>query len=153
MSRAKGKESRIYVQYPSSNWELISCEMSHDFQEDTEMVGTTTRDNNGWKTHLPTVQSFTLSFTAMIEKDEMGVDGKVSYIHFVNMKRTAFRVKFRREIQYQGESKFFRDEGFAYITSLGAAAEVDGFVIFDVSLIGDGEPTWSVETPSSPPFP
>ena len=47
----------------------IGCLTSNSFSEEVAMLGTTTRDNSdGWKTSIPTLQSYNISFDGIISR-------------------------------------------------------------------------------------
>ena len=110
----------------------IGCLTSDDFNEDIEMLGTTTRDNpNGWKSSVPTKQSFSCSFSGLVTKEKV-IGGLVTYYDLKILKRG-------REVL---EFKLGDDETFnAIITSLSDSANIDEFNSFNGSLEGVGKST------------
>ena len=55
-----GKESIFFIKH-QGEWCPISCETTNSMSENVKMIGTTTRDNEGWETSLPISQSYTFS--------------------------------------------------------------------------------------------
>ena len=44
----------------------VGCLTSHSFSEESETLNTTTRDNGGWSTEVPTNQSYSISFDGLV---------------------------------------------------------------------------------------
>ena len=131
----RGKESIIFIKFRGV-WTPISCESSNSFTEDAQMLETTTRDNKGWATSIPTMQSYSLSISAetMLESNSE----ILSYYNLVELKRNKTLVEWRREVA----DGAYIDSGKAYITNIGDSAEADGFVNFNLTLQGFGKPEY-----------
>jgi len=136
---AKGEESILYIKY-NDDWVPISCEISSPMSEDVETIGTTTRDNMGWRTYLPTVQGYSLSVSALMVKEN--TPDMLSYWRLKEIKRSKELVSWKRETM----NGYYIDSGNAYITSLSDTNEVGEFVGFEMTLLGNGRPI------SQPPF-
>lgn len=111
----------------------VGCLTSNSIEEESEMLNTTTRDNNGWETSRPTIQSYVINFEGIqintIFKD--GDSSKVSYDKLKALKRN------RDLIEWQitgGET----ETGKGYITELSEASPVDGMLSFSGVITGDG---------------
>ena len=112
-------------------YQPIGCLTSDSFSESSEMLGTTTRDNpNGWKTSIPTTQSFSCSFDGLITKDAV-VTGLTTYYDLKTLKRNREVLDFRL-----GTDEFFS----AIIVSLSDSANIDEFTSFSGELQGVGVP-------------
>src|SRR5678809_1317264 len=49
----------------NGNWLPIGCLTDNSMDESAEMMDTTTRDNKGWVTSRPVLQSYTISFNGL----------------------------------------------------------------------------------------
>lgn len=136
-NRILGEESIFFVKY-NGVWCPISCETSSPISENVEMLNTTTRDNAGWKTEEPTLQSYTIAIDAVLQlDDELPDSGVVSYNKLRIMKRNRELVEWKRET-FGG---WYIDEGKAYITEISDSNAVGEEITFSLSLSGFGMPT------------
>lgn len=135
-NRILGENSIFFIKY-NNIWCPISCETSSPISENVEMIDTTTRDNGGWKTEKPTLQSYSISVEAALRlDDEMDVSGVVSYNKLRLMKRNRELVEWKRET-FGG---WYIDQGKAYITDIGDSNAVGEEIMFSMSLSGFGAP-------------
>lgn len=124
----KGKDRLLYLKV-NNIYQPIGCLTSDSFSESAEMLGTTTRDNpNGWKTSIPTNQSFSCSFDGLITKDAV-IPGLITYYDLKGLKRSRETLEFRL-----GNDEFFS----AIIVSLSDSANVNEFNSFSGELRGVG---------------
>ena len=136
MSRILGEDSIFYVKM-NGEWLPISCETSSPMSENVEMLNTTTRDNNGWRTEKPTLQSYSISVEALLQLDDEFPDsGIVSYNKLRQMKRNRELIEWKRET-FGG---WYIDQGKAYITNISDSNAVGEEITFSMSLSGFGEP-------------
>lgn len=136
MSRILGEDSIFFVKM-NGEWLPISCETSSPMSENVEMLNTTTRDNNGWRTEKPTLQSYSISVEALLRLDDEFPDsGIVSYNKLRQMKRNRELIEWKRET-FGG---WYIDEGKAHITDISDSNTVGEDITFSLSLIGFGEP-------------
>ena len=136
MSRILGEDSIFYVKM-NGEWLPISCETSSPISENVEMLNTTTRDNNGWRTEKPTLQSYSISVDALFQLDDEFPDsGIVSYNKLRQMKRNRELIEWKRET-FGG---WYIDQGKAYITDISDSNAVGEEITFSMSLSGFGEP-------------
>ena len=126
----KGADDILQIKV-NEYWYPIACTISNSFSEETEMIQTTTRDNNGFNTSLPTNQGFTLDFEG-IETLAISVAGKVTYNNLQALKKNRTKLEFKI-----GTVKIL--EGFGYITSLSKTSPVTELVSFSGTLEGFGE--------------
>lgn len=132
----KGIESLFYIK-KNDVFFPVACLTSSPISESVEMIDTTTRDNQGWKTSLPTNQSYTISLSGlMVQDDEDSNNGVLSYRELRQMKRNRELIEWKRETL----GGYYIDSGKAYITSISDSDEADGFITFNVSLVGFGIP-------------
>ena len=115
----------------NNDWYPIACTISNSFSEVTEMIQTTTRDNNGFNTSLPTNQGFTVDFEG-IETLAISVAGKVTYNNLQAFKRNRTKLEFKI-----GTVKVLK--GFGHITSLSKTSPTTELVSFSGTLEGFGE--------------
>tara|TARA_R110002051_G_scaffold308116_1_gene379504 strand:- start:7497 stop:7988 length:492 start_codon:yes stop_codon:yes gene_type:complete len=121
----------------------IICLTNHDFNESSDFLDTTTRDNGGWKTSIPTNQSYSISGEGAIYNTihAGGNFGAVSYDKLQQLKRNRTMVEWRTATT----DLVFVETGFAYIQELGRATPVDDLITFSFSLVGFGKPESSTE--------
>ena len=134
MSNYKGEEQILYfivdgVDIP------IGCLTNNSFSESAEMLDTTTVDNEGWKTSVPTTQSYTMSFEGIQTLTPDTNPEKYSYDYLKVLKRNRTLIDWK--LQVDG---IFQDEGQAYIVDIGESASVGEFMTFNVSMEGYGKP-------------
>jgi len=69
----EGNFSILYLRLGGS-FVPIGCVSDNGFNEDVELLPTTTRQTNGWSTSRPNVQSYSISFTGYSEFSIFGSD-------------------------------------------------------------------------------
>lgn len=109
----------------------ISCLTSHSFNEDSETISTTTRANGGWETSLPTNQSYSISFDALLIDDIIN-NSYQTYYNLKKIKRDRVLINWKIDEQ---------EYGTGFITSLSDENTIDENVSFSGEIIGYGEPT------------
>lgn len=131
------KDRLVYIKW-DEEYLPIGCLTSDSFDESIEMLGTTTRDNEGWKTSVPTVQSYNISFDGLIINTNFngGDFTKISHDRLRILKRSRTLIDWK----IADELNTFVDTGKGYITSLSDASTVDEFVSFNASIEGYGKP-------------
>lgn len=134
-----GEERVLYIK-EGEIWKPIACLTSNPFDESVEMLKTTTRVSNGWRTAIPTNQSYTIGFDGMqIATGDGGNEAKLSYDRLKLIKRSRQLIEWKME-DSQG---YYIDTGFGHIIDIGEANEVDGLLLFSGTIEGYGEPTFS----------
>lgn len=111
----------------------IGCLTSNPFSEDVDMLSTNTRNNEGWRTSLPTTQGFTIGFEGLQVRN----DEKLSYLELKKLKRNRQRI----EWQIGNLEETFLDTGFGYITSIGETNGTGDVLSFSGEIVGYGIPT------------
>lgn len=131
----QGKDSLFYIYY-NSVWFPVACLKSSPLNEQSDELPTTTRDNNGWKSSLPTMQSYNIELDGIMTYDGEN-QSVLSYRKLRSFKRN------RELIQWQRRTldNLFVDTGYAYITAISDNDGVDGEISFNASLKGYGMPT------------
>ena len=123
----------------------IGCLTSDSFSESIEMLDTTTRDNEGWKTSVPTTQSYSITFDGLVinTKYNGGDFSKISLDRLRELKRDRTLIEWKS----QDINLTFVDTGFGYITSLSNSANIDEFISFSANIEGYGKPNETSEQP------
>ena len=122
----------------NGNWLPIGCLTENSMDESSEFLETTTRDNNGWTTSRPIMQSYVLGFNGLQLNTTVsgGNFDAISYDRLKQLKRSKTLVDWKIE----GTLYPIVDYGNAYISNLGEANVIDEFMSFSGSIVGFGEP-------------
>lgn len=128
-----GRESIFYIKY-NGTFVPISCETSNSLEESAEMLGTTTRDNAGWETAIPTMQSYSFNINGQSLFENSG--NMLSYFRLAQMKRD--RVLF--EWERRTLDNIYKDSGKGHIINISDANEADGYATFSMTIQGYGKP-------------
>lgn len=133
----KGQDRILYIKV-LGNYLPIACLQDNPFSETSEFIDTTTRDNKGWSTSRPNMQSYTISFSGLqvVTSVSGGNFSVVSYDKLKQLKRS----KTLLEWKIEGETFPIIDYGKCYIQELSEATPVDEFLTFSGSLVGFGIP-------------
>jgi len=127
---------RIFYIYVDGAYLPVGCLTSSSFSETSEMLDTTTRQNvNGWKTSIPTIQSYGINLSGLVSENNR-TDSILIYTDIELLKRE--KTKFSWKINTDDPD--VNDYGFGYINSLSKDAEVDSFINFSAEIVGYGEP-------------
>lgn len=136
MKPIKGVESLFYIK-KNDIWFPVGCLTGSPLSEDVEMIDTTTRDNNGWRTSFPTIQGYSIELSGlMVQDDEDSGNDILSYRELRTYKRNKVLVDWKRETL----NGYYIDFGKAYITNISDADEVESMISFNASLVGYGAP-------------
>lgn len=121
---------------------------SNSFSETSEMLDTTTRDNAGWKTSVPTNQSFSIDFDGLIKKtiSVFQIETVLTYNDIRNLKRNRTLIEWRVE----SNEDIYISTGFGHITSLGDSSNIDEFVSFNANIEGYGNITETIKRIGDP---
>lgn len=135
MSNYKGEEQILYFVIDGIDIP-IGCLTSNSFNESVDMLDTTTSDNAGWKTSVPTNQSYNLTFEGLQTlTPDIGAE-KYSYDYLKILKRNRTLIDWKLQID-----GVFEDTGQAYITEISETASVGEFMSFSANMEGYGKPT------------
>lgn len=135
-SLIKGKECLFYIK-KNDEYFPVGCLTSSPFSEDVDIIDTTTRENEGWKTSLPTNQSYSINLSGLMVKDDEDSGNEIlSYRQLRMMKRNRELIEWRR-VTLDG---YYIDSGRAYIINISDSDEADGFITFQATLQGYGKP-------------
>lgn len=132
-----GKESIFFVRH-LGDWLPIGCETSNSMSETVEMIDTTTRDNKGWATARPTMQSYNITINGQLRISNT-LD-KASYYFLRDKKRSLDFVEWKRETVEEQ----YGEVGLGHIVSISNDAPADGFVTFTMQIQGYGSPDYSI---------
>jgi hypothetical protein len=130
-------DSRILFIKVLGDFLPIACLTDNPFSENSEFLDTTTRDNQGWKTSRPLMQSYNISFSGLqVNSSVAGGDFTVaSYDKLKELKRNRILLDWKIEGDFP-----VVDYGKAYINDLSEATPAGEFLTFNGSLIGYGKP-------------
>lgn len=137
MDFIKGDDRILYIDVLGT-YVPLGCLTSNPMTEEVDMIKTTTRENNGWETSLPTTQRFSIDFEGlqMLTLGDIGDASKLSYDSLKTIKRNREKVLWKiADLQER-----FIDTGSGYITSLSESNQVGEFLGFSGSIVGFGEP-------------
>ena len=119
----------LYIKL-NGDWLPFACLTDNSFSESTEMISTTTRDNNGWSTSSPTNQSYDISFSGLATY-ELQIVGKLTLWDLKKYKKNRTLIEWRIGLN---NYKY----GSGYIVDLPEEYPVDDNVSFSGSIIGFG---------------
>lgn len=131
MSFYKG-DVRIFSIKVDDEYVPVGCLISNDIEETVEMLNTTTRASNGWRTSVPTTQEYNIPFEGIQVLTDSSV---ISYDYLKTLKRARTRIEW--QISDNGN---FRDQGEGYITNLRESNSVGEFLAFSGNVRGYGVP-------------
>ena len=137
MNYINGEDRILYIKY-NGVYMPIGCLTGNTFDETAEMLDTTTRDNKGWATSKPVMQSYSIGFSGIqVNSTVVGGDFSIaSYDKLCSIKRA----KILLDWKIQGKNFPIVDYGQGYFTDLGEANNVDELMSFTGSITGFGEP-------------
>jgi len=120
---------RILYIDSGDGYQPIGCLTSHSFNEESDTLNTTTRDNEGWNTEVPTNQRYSISFDGFVLENLSNT--QQTYYDLKNIKRNRTLINWSID----------HDEyGRGYIISLSDSNNIDEFVAFSAQLVGYGKP-------------
>ena len=134
MTFIKGSDSIFFIKDDDNLWYPVSCETSNSMSEQSSVISTTTRDNEGWETSIPTNQNYSFSLDCVMIND-FGVDG-LSYFKIRNKKRNRQLIEWKRK--YITIDK--EETGKGYITDISDTHSVDDNITFTLTIQGFGAP-------------
>lgn len=131
-------QDRILFLKLNGNWTPVGCLTDNSMEESSEMMDTTTRDNQGWTTSRPIMQSYSLSFNGLQMNTTVagGNFNAASYDRLKQLKRDKILLDWKIE----GTVYPIVDYGKGYITNLGEANVIDELMTFNGGIAGFGKP-------------
>ena len=137
MENYVGEDRILYIKLNGS-WLPIGCLTSNSMSESAEMLDTTTRDNAGWTTSRPTIQSYSISFEG-IQINTTMAGGTFTVLSYDKLKLLK-RDKILLDWKTQGTKYPIVDYGKAYINEISDASAVGELITFSGNLTGFGKP-------------
>lgn len=137
MEYTSGSDRILYIKL-NGYWLPVACLTSNSIAESAEMLATTTRDNDGWATSRPTMQSYSIGFDGLqinttVAKGNFSV---ASYDRLKLLKRSKTLIDWK----IQGTTFPIVDYGKGYISELSEASAVEEFLSFTGTITGYGLP-------------
>jgi len=131
-------QDRILFLKVNGNWLPVGCLTDNSMEESAEMMETTTRDNHGWTTSRPIMQSYSLSFNGL--QMNTTVSGGNFFAASYDKLKQLKRDKILLDWKIEGTIYPIVDYGKAYISNLGEANVIDELMTFNGSMTGFGKP-------------
>lgn len=120
----------------------VACLTSNPISETSETIDTTTRENAGWRTVLPTLQSYSIGLNGIMKLDDPDSGNNVySFRRLRQLKRS--RAVFQWKLKTL--KGWYIDEGKAVLTEISFDDPADGFITFSATLQGWGTPAETFE--------
>ena len=130
-----GYDQILYIIYNSTQLP-IGCLTSNGFSESIDFIDTTTFDNGGWKTSVPTFQNYTISFEGLETLTPSSGATSYSYDILRVIKRDKVLIEWVITVE-----NVFKDTGQGYITELTENAVSGELLTFSGTIEGYGNPT------------
>lgn len=137
MEYTNGEDRILYIKY-LGEWLPVGCLTSNSLSETSEMLPTTTRDNNGWMTSRPVMQNYSIGFEGL-QINTTVAGGNFSVASYDRLKQLK-RNKTLLDWKIQGTLFPVVDYGKAYVTEISEASSVGELLSFSGSLTGYGIP-------------
>jgi predicted secreted protein len=136
MENYKGEDRILYIKI-EDDFIPIGCLSENSFSESVDTIDTTTRENQGWTTSRPVMQSYSISFNGIqiLTTTEQGDTTKASY----DLLKTLKRDRVLLDWEVKGDNFPIVDYGKCYITDLSEATPVNELITFNGTLSGYGE--------------
>jgi hypothetical protein len=137
MEFTNGEDRIVYLKL-NGIWTPIGCLTGNSLSESSEMLPTTTRDNDGWVTSRPTMQNYSIGFEGLQINTtaDFGNFFVASYDRLKLLKRS----KTLLDWKIQGTIFPIVDYGKCYINEISEASTVGEFLSFSGSMVGFGMP-------------
>lgn len=136
MENYKGEDRILYIKVEDV-FIPIGCLNQNSFSESVDTIDTTTRENQGWTSVRPVMQSYNIFFDGIqiLTTTEQGDTTKASYDLLKVLKRNRTLLDWK----IMGSSFPIVDYGQCYITDLSEATPVNELITFSGTLTGYGE--------------
>lgn len=137
MNYVNGEDRILYIKI-NGVYMPIGCLTGNGLDESGEMLDTTTRDNEGWRTERMMLQSYTISFSGLqVNSTVAGGNFNVaSYDRLKLLKRARARIEWK----LQGAVYPVVDYGKATISALSEISNAGELMSFSGTLNGYGKP-------------
>ena len=137
MDYTNGQDRILFLKI-NGGWMPIGCLTDNSMEESSEFIDTTTRDNQGWTTSRPTVQSYSLSFNGL-QLNTTVAGGNFNIASYDKLKQLK-RDRLLMDWKIQGTLYPVVDYGKGYIGSLSESNAIDEFLSFSGAITGFGKP-------------
>jgi hypothetical protein len=131
-------EDRILYFKINGQYMPVGCLTGNSFEESSEVLDTTTRDNQGWTTAVPLVQSYSFSFEGL-QLNTTVVGGNFNVASYDRLKQLK-RDKVMLDWKIQGSTYPIVDYGKCFILSISESNNIGEFMSFSGSATGFGKP-------------
>jgi len=136
MENYKGEDRILYIKIDEL-FVPIGCLSENSFSESVDTIDTTTRENMGWTSSRPVMQSYSISFSGIqiLTTTDEGDDTKASYDRLKSLKRDRVLLDWR----INGNNFPILYYGYWFISDLCDATPVNELITFSGTLTGYGE--------------
>jgi len=137
MNFIKGEDRILFIKINGS-YLPVGCLTDNSIEESSEMMDTTTRDNQGWATSRPLIQNYSISFSGLqVNSTIAGGDFTLaSYDKLKQLKRDRVLIDWK----IQGSIYPIVDFGKFYITEISDTEAAGELMSFSGSATGYGQP-------------
>ena len=132
-----GSDRILFIKV-AGNWLPVGCLTDNSFDESSEFISTTTRDNQGWETSRPIMQSYSIGFNGL--QLNTTISGGNFNVASYDKLKTLKRDKLLLDWKIEGVVYPVVDYGQGYIASLSETNVIDEFMSFSGSITGYGKP-------------
>lgn len=132
-----GEDRILYIKV-NGTYLPIGCLTENSFEESSEFLDTTTKDNAGWNTSRPIQQQYSVSFSGVQVNSTVagGTFTVASYDKLKEFKRGRILLDWKIE----GALYPVVDYGKGYIGTISESNVIDEFMTFTGSITGFGTP-------------
>lgn len=131
-------EDRVLFIKINNNFFPIGCLSENSLSETSEFLQTSTRDNDGWSTSRPTMQSYTISFSGL----QLNTTANFGNFNLASYDRLKLLKRNKQLLEWKIQGTIFPivDYGKCYINEISETAPFGEFLSFTGSLVGYGIP-------------
>jgi hypothetical protein len=127
-----GTYNILYLDF-GSGFLPVACLTENSMADTIETLNTTTRDNSGWNTFVPTKQNISISFSGLLINTRFagGDFTKISLDKLKDLKRNKTLISWKVE----NADTSISESGNGYIVSLSENDAIDEFISFDGEIL------------------
>lgn len=137
MENYNGNDRILYIKQ-LGYWLPIGCLTTNSLSESSQIIPTSTRDNNGWSTSRPSMQNYIIGFEG-IQINTVVAGGTFTVSSYDKLKMLK-RNKILLDWKIQGALFPTVDYGKCYITEISESSSIDELLSFSGSMTGYGIP-------------
>ena len=119
----------------SGSWLDVAHVVSDSWNEQTDFAGTTTRNNNGFKSFIPISIEGSIDVTGIIF-DDADIVGKIGHKELREVQRAFEKVEYRLQVVGATDVEY----GTMYVRNVSDTAEVSGLYEYQASFQVTGQP-------------